>query len=203
LVLKHTTFWLIVNLKEQAKSTKISYPRRHQCSFWFPWECQLSNELTGYTYLATFSNVNRNQISPVSKVTWWQGQFSTLATNNMLLSPWIKGLLALPYKEPSTTNKPSPTISRNVHTNSSIAWNKNIYDIKLYVCSCLTYFWQNWEKYISSNFSVSKPKTKTKLCGLSPWAHYTDRATAACQLSQIEGVAQSALQISTAVFSDF
>jgi hypothetical protein len=49
---------------------------------------------------------------------------------------------------------------------------------------------------------------KTKLSGLSPRANYTDRATAAfrrswCQRLWIEGVAWSARQIPTAVFSVF
>jgi hypothetical protein len=39
-----------------------------------------------------------------------------------------------------------------------------------------------------------------KLRGLSPWANYTDRATAACR---IEGAMWSAWQIPTAVFSAF
>jgi hypothetical protein len=46
------------------------------------------------------------------------------------------------------------------------------------------------------------------LCGLSPQANYTDRATAACrrsycQLLRIEGATWSAWQIPTTVFSDF
>jgi hypothetical protein len=51
-------------------------------------------------------------------------------------------------------------------------------------------------------------KTKTKLCGLSPWANYTDRATAACrrsdcQLVRIEGATWSAWRIPSAVFLGF
>jgi hypothetical protein len=53
-----------------------------------------------------------------------------------------------------------------------------------------------------------RPKTKTKLHGLSLRANYTDRATAACrrsdcQLVQIEGAMWSAWRIPTAVFLGF
>jgi hypothetical protein len=51
-----------------------------------------------------------------------------------------------------------------------------------------------------------KKKKKKKHHGLSPWANYTDRATAACrrndcQLLRIEGATWSAWLIPTAVFS--
>jgi hypothetical protein len=53
-----------------------------------------------------------------------------------------------------------------------------------------------------------KKKKKKKNHGLSPRAHYTDRATAACrrsdwQLLQIQGATWSAWRIPTAVFSVF
>lgn len=77
--------------------------------------------MTRRTYLTTFRCEYRNQIGPVSKVTWGQGELSTLAANNTTLPPSIQCLLVLPYEKTSTTYKPSPAIRRYVDTNCSAA----------------------------------------------------------------------------------
>jgi hypothetical protein len=66
---------------------------------------------------------------------------------------------------------------------------------------------QNHGKYLNSGGNYVGKEIK-KLHGLSPWANYTDRATAACrrsdcQLLRIEGVTWLAWRIPTAVFSVF
>jgi hypothetical protein len=74
--------------------------------------------------------------------------------------------------------------------------------------SCLSTGAWNMQITLESIITGDRHKQTNKLCGLSPRANYTDRATAACrwsdcQLLRIKGATWSAWRIPMAVFSVF
>jgi hypothetical protein len=86
-------------------------------------------------------------------------------------------------------------------------WRKrNNKDFYLWVLHPVAYI-SNWF-FMMPSFATKFQYIKTKLHGLSPRANYTDRATAACRLSdcqllRIEGATWSVWRIPMAVFSIF